>query len=263
MAAAERGHADVVRLLLEAKSKVNSRTDQGYTALLFAVIGGHSQVVDALLTAKVDLDAAASSYGGGRNPLMAALGNGNLPVARSLLNAGASVHARTNYGATPLRFAVWGDSPGHVEMVRALLARGADVDAGYAYQASSLGEARRRMESMGLAGSITADGPILGLRSAEGTALGDAAARGYAAVVQVLIEAGADVDARQIGWRTPLMMAAMKGSVESVRLLLDAGADPSLTDVEDMSAVMHAQRRGHAAVVELLRPAGGVRAARQ
>lgn len=46
------------------------------------------------------------------------------------------------------------------------------------------------------------------------------------AIVGVLVDAGATVDARQKGGFTPLMAAAKHGDTDSLRWLLAAGADP-------------------------------------
>ena len=71
-------------------------------------------------------------------------------------------------------------------------------------------------------------------------------------MVQVLLSAGAEVDARQPGWRTPLMLAAAKGNLPVVRALLEAGADPAAKDSDDRTALSLARANGHVEVVELL-----------
>src|SRR4029079_16922863 len=57
------------------------------------------------------------------------------------------------------------------------------------------------------------------------TALMWAAAEGHAAVVQALIDAGADFRARVPSGFTPLLFAVREGRIEVVRVLLKAGAD--------------------------------------
>ena len=51
---------------------------------------------------------------------------------------------------------------------------------------------------------------------------------GNAEMVKVLLEAGADPNARDGDSETPLHHAARSGNAEIVRLLLDAGADPDV-----------------------------------
>jgi hypothetical protein len=58
--------------------------------------------------------------------------------------------------------------------------------------------------------------------------LHSAAAGGHAAIVGLLLERGADPDARQQGGYVPLHASAARGDVVSVRLLLDHGADRAL-----------------------------------
>jgi ankyrin repeat protein len=58
--------------------------------------------------------------------------------------------------------------------------------------------------------------------------LHSAAAGGHAAIVGLLLERGADPDARQAGGFVPLHASAALGDVVSVRLLLDHGANRAL-----------------------------------
>lgn len=48
--------------------------------------------------------------------------------------------------------------------------------------------------------------------------------------IQVLIESGYDINAKDENGMTPLIYAACRGHVECIKLLLDAGADVSITD---------------------------------
>lgn len=71
--------------------------------------------------------------------------------------------------------------------------------------------------------------------------------------VKILVEAGADVNAKESteGF-TPLMMAAGLGEIEIVRVLLENRADRTLRDDDDDRAIDHAKKSGHAEIVKLL-----------
>lgn len=77
-----------------------------------------------------------------------------------------------------------------------------------------------------------------------GTPLHSAASGSHAEVVGVLLEAGADPNARQSGGWTPLHAAARAGDVTSVTLLLASGADPEATNDEGTSVLEMAQGSG-------------------
>ncbi|HEY7667257.1 MAG TPA: ankyrin repeat domain-containing protein [Actinomycetota bacterium] len=124
-------------------------------------------------------------------------------------------------GFTPLHFAAFfGDGP----TAALLLERGAEV------------EARGR-------GWMT------------GTALHSAAASRNADVVELLLRARADPDARQGGGWTPLHGAAHNGDARTVGLLLEAGADPAARNDEGRSVLELAEERGDPATIDRVRRA--------
>jgi ankyrin repeat protein len=131
-----------------------------------------------------------------------------------LLEAGAAVDARDDDGFTPLLNA--GNAGAAV--VAALLDAGADPMAQH---------------------------PARGWRP-----LDVFAEHGNAAGVQLILDAGVEVDASW-GGITALMDAAEAGSTECVQLLLRAGADASLT-AEGETASALAAKHGHHALAALL-----------
>ena len=74
------------------------------------------------------------------------------------------------------------------------------------------------------------------------TPLHYAATGGHDAVIRLLLEHYAYIDAESPNQTTPLMMAAMYGTPSSVTLLLDAGADASLRNAAGLSALDFAKR---------------------
>jgi ankyrin repeat protein len=143
-------------------------------------------------------------------------------------------------GRTPLDYAC---SMGHLDTVQVLL------------------------DSNAVSHSESADG--LYANTGVGTALGLASIYGHSKVVQLLLERGADVNARNSTTKnlgeTPLISASRGGHAGIVQMLLDHGADPHLgnprgpIDLDDTrggTPLAYACRLGHVEVVKLLLRAG-------
>ena len=140
MWAAAEGHAAVVAPLAAAGADVDARSDGGFTPLAFAVRAGHGAAVEALLAAGADVNLALPD---GTSPLHLAVVNARYDVAVRLLEHGADA-AAAGPGWTPLHQLVWTRRPNRhynnpaafptgtvtdLELARALVAHGADVDA--------------------------------------------------------------------------------------------------------------------------------------
>jgi uncharacterized protein len=90
-----------------------------------------------------------------------------------------------------------------------------------------------------------------------------AASSGNLAIIALLIENSAYIDAESPNGTTPLMMAAMYGTPEAVKLLLQEGADPQLKNLQGLTALQFAERANRpdsagmiAAAIRSKRPAG-------
>ena len=85
------------------------------------------------------------------------------------------------------------------------------------------------------------------------TALMGVAFKGLLEMAKLLIdEFGADVNAQNKAGGTPLTFAATFGQYEMVELLLHHGAEPSLSDQDGHTALTLAKAKGHQRIVELL-----------
>jgi len=76
-------------------------------------------------------------------------------------------------------------------------------------------------------------------------------------IVQALLEAGADVNAKDTYGETALLEAVVSWrSHDFVKALLEAGADLNAMDNDDKTALMLADEHGHTEIVQLLKEAG-------
>lgn len=82
-----------------------------------------------------------------------------------------------------------------------------------------------------------------------------AAIAGVEVAVKLHIARGDDLDARDSGGATPLMLASARRKKGVVRLLLAAGADPGLFDPEGRGALVYAEKGGCPECIALLREA--------
>ncbi len=89
-----------------------------------------------------------------------------------------------------------------------------------------------------------------------GTALFFASFAGHTQVLALLLENGADVEARNNRGRTALTGASFRGHTEVVKLLLNKGADVNTADKFGKTPLIEACRGNHPVIAELLVQAG-------
>jgi ankyrin repeat protein len=157
----------------------------------------------------------------GNTGLFLALRDGSLKAAKALVDwPKTNVETRTAQDESPLMMAAL---KGQTELVRKLIERNADVN------------------------------------KTGWTPLHYAATNGHLAIIELLLENHAYIDAESPNGTTPLMMAAHYGTPAAVKLLLDAGADPSLKNQLGLSAADFAMRANRQDAADLI--AGAVRRA--
>ena len=173
------------------------------------------------------------------------------------LDAGEDANAHYDAGYGPLHWAVSRDNS---DAVRTLLEAGADVDGAKAGAPTPLSFAKSAAVAQMLL-SQNADLEFVGF-APFGTPMHMAASGGKAFLIEMLIEAGADVEARGANGQTPLHSAA-GGYSESrlaVEVLLRAGADVTASDDFGMTPLQSAARRNkNPEVLKLLLAAGAER----
>jgi ankyrin repeat protein len=93
------------------------------------------------------------------------------------------------------------------------------------------------------------------------TLLHDAAAHGRTAVVEYLLQGGADPNARTSDGLTPLAMAATNGEVAEVMPLLKSHADINAVDSNGWTSLDRAEKWHHADMAQVLVAHGALRGA--
>jgi ankyrin repeat protein len=189
--AASRGHADVVRFLLEEAGAVVSSPAGAPLPLACAAASGNAQLVDALMAVESELSSQGTN--GGTSLHFAAAANQHGILAQ-LIDRGCSVHTRDFEGRSPLHVAAWSDAG---EACRVLLERGASSSA------------RNR----------NGEHPVH-----------IAAARGNAGALKAILDGAAAPDLARFDGRTPLHLAALNGQTVCAELLLEAGSDLARED---------------------------------
>lgn len=183
-----------------------------------ASLGDNAEIKQCLeLGDNIDWPCAAL---GNRTALICAVDASQVDAVRFLLDAGANPCICEEAGYFPLYLAATADD---LEMTKLLIAAKADVNAILTY-------------------------------NGDRTALVGAAFRGFKAIVQVLIKAGADVEKSTPDGHNALISAAQGGYLEIVDMLLDSGARISAYGYEGFTALCAASSAGELnAVVHLIK----------
>jgi ankyrin repeat protein len=257
MEASRYNNTEVVRILINAGADIQARSNHGETA--FSLSRNHE--ISAILNearAKADLVNSGSV-----TPLMQAVGSGDVVRVLELVVAGTDVNEKSGMfhgGKTPLMLAVRSRKTSAV-MVDILLEAGADVnsqDAGgktVLFHAVSIGHKAKESDMEVVKKLITA-GAKVNMKDWSGRTPLMSAAAYWPPAVPVLLEAGADVNARTLRRQTALTLAAAKGKAESVRRLLNAGAEINARGRGGATALFQAVSYGRLDVVKILLQAG-------
>ncbi|XP_061729376.1 ankyrin-2-like [Cydia pomonella] len=212
--AAERGHAEVVRLLLDAGSKVEVMAGDGSTPLHVAVIKNHPEIVKMLLLAGCHVNNKTHEK---MTPLHYAASNGFIDLVKMLVNNGANLEARDTSERTALFLAA---GRGHVDVVKYLISVGANVNGEEIHGYTPLCEAvwRRFPEVV----------EVLLLSRARIThshkLLHYAIIQRQEEIVKMLANYGGALNLHNDNGDTPLLLAVRLSQPRVARILLEKGA---------------------------------------
>jgi len=183
--------------------------------------------------------------------------NGDTSTVRALLQQNADVNAPQGDGTTALHWAAFRDD---LPMVKLLLAAGAKVTAATREGAiTPLFMACTNGDAAIIEALLNAGADANSVKGNGTTALMTAAAAGSAPAVKLLLDRGAEVNAEEsVHGQTALMFAAALDRADAVKLLLSRRADPNITSKVNKLERVRFDQDGN--IVET--PAGGGRGGR-
>lgn len=221
--AAEAGSTSCVSLLLDRGAKVNEEENEEHpaTPLWTAASRGHLDTVRTLFNGGARLETSDTKTSSSVTPFWIAALEGHNDVAAYLLKVGAQLEVRAMDQLLPVIKHRQGDTgllnaaicAGRRDAVETLVEGGIDIDKSCLWMADGKnGESER-------SGQQTWAKPLW-----------VAASLGHADIVSLLIQHGADMEARD-GWygMTPFQRAAQKNWPRVMTVLAEAGADTRLT----------------------------------
>jgi ankyrin repeat protein len=249
MTAARAGDVESVEALLAHGGKPDVTENwHGQTALMWAAIEDHAEVVKLLIEAGADVNRASTKHDwveisysegnvpktrdlGGLTALQFAARQGSLAAAEALLDAGADANAvEPMYQLTPLQLAVVN---GHYRLAKRLIERGAGVDDGSLYLAvdtRNLGFYAQRPNPPEKDGEVTSLDVIVALLE-KGANPDLPYTKGIperTVAGEIAVPAGA----------TPLDRAAAAGDLAVVETLLTHGASATVSTEDGTTPLM-------------------------
>lgn len=218
--------ADVVQAFIEAGAQLDVQAIMG-SPVRVAAQRGLTEIVEVLIEAGVDLDVG----GVVDTPLFSAIESGHAECARILARAGASSDPARSGKRSVVTLAA---KAGMADVLRALVQSGADLEHRDSFQ---------EIDEAAFSASI---------QQVSGDVL-DAFESGEGAVVSANLM---DHVSASYEGATPLIVAAGEGHLACVEILIEAGAQLDGLDERGQAAIEHARARGHAQIVARLEEAG-------
>jgi ankyrin repeat protein len=219
-AAASKGHAQIVDMLLQYGADVNSQYCGEYWRPLHAAAdGGNPLIVKRLLEAGADVHAQSGYDGGALNAVMS---NGNPEIIQMLIDHGHDLYTAGQYSGKPLSAAAKNNLP---EAIAVLLRNGYDVNnppTGY-FNPLNLACEYCDVDSVRL---LLDHGAEASLKRVDSEALHNAAEAAKIDILKLLLERGGGINAATGGtYGSPLKGAIQSREDHIFDFMLRNGAD--------------------------------------
>ena len=226
---------DTADLLIRSGARVSTANREGVTPLQLAAMNGSASMIDKLLKAGAEANAALTPSGD--TALMMAARTGTPEAITVLLEAGANVNAKESWGGTTAL--MWAASEQHTAAVKLLLDHGADVNARSNFVAAANG---RGFEGRTPA-VPKAEQKVEEFASGWLTTLMFAAREGDLESARLLVNAGANVNAIAGDGKDALGLAIFNGNYDFASFLIDSKSDVNHADTQGFTPLFWAVDR--------------------
>ena len=217
--AARQGNIEAIKQHVSADTDLNAKEEGGSTPLIVAAIYGQTEAARLLIENGANLNARDND---GYTALHMAAFFCRTDTMKLLLDKDAEVNAKSIRGETPLL------------IVASPWSQGLE---GFYRELEGLLQIQLDLER------IKATRPQVAaiLRRSGGKTVGDlwtAAGQGNIEAIKQHVSAGTDLNAKEPGWgNTPLIVAAIYGQTEAAGLLIENGANPNARNNEGATAL--------------------------
>ncbi|CAO1604206.1 hypothetical protein XANCAGTX0491_007771 [Xanthoria calcicola] len=245
--AVEKQDIKTSKMLLEAGADPDARPSWETPAIVVAVKNNDTQLLQMLLEYSPDIEAHATGNG---TALHTAVTKGRPEMVMLLLAHGADPNKRPMGAEPPLYKAVSKQYDAIVELL--LQQENIHLDDTPPGGTTAMYQAAKK-GNIELVRKLLAVGANVDARPAGvNTAMFEAAKKGNYDICKLLLESGAQVDARTTGGETALRKVVGKDDLNMIRLLLDHGASISAKACGGETAMEKAVNKGKQGQVELL-----------
>lgn len=246
------GFVDTVDVLLNSGATVDLMHTSGVTALMYAASSGHLKVVEKLVNeGKADIELRHANGGTALMEASTANTEDNLNVIRFLIEKGASHDVKDNDSVTPLMSA---SSQAACDIVQLLIDTekkkpGSNEDTMKEYVNFAAASGGTALMFAAGSGAVQCIQALLDASADVNT--GVEASPAYLEEIAAAIAAGNTIEPHTDGV-TSLQIAASAGHYDVVKLLIDAKADVNARDDEEKNALMSAVKGNFGEVASLL-----------
>ena len=233
------GYYNIVeKLLNEFNININTKDKWGRSSLIWAVLNNHLNIVKLLLKNRANINQTGENL---YTPLMYASYKGYNEMVEFLLKNGANINLKSNDGKTASSIADNNDILKLLNQYKDKITNESFYPSINEYVVLQPKSKEDIIKNLSILSKNELNNQLI-LTSSNG----------YKMAVELIIDAGADINARDDINYTPLIRASADGHTRIVEILLKNGADVNAKTNDGQTSLMKASRFGYNGIIKLL-----------